>query len=183
MTAFMCIAFTCGIFVSLNLNINSKLTSHKGAVNASFCNHLFGFLLLLTLLPLFFSFTEGTPYPLSLPIYLYSGAALGVILVALFSWLILQIGATHATLLMICGQMIASTGIDLAIGRISHIPFQVLGIGFICVGLWATQRALKREQSPSMHDVQQPLEQQSIDPDLGQQPAAHREYSNRSDLD
>src|SRR5690606_28520480 len=117
---------------------NGRLSLSSTAMISSFWNHAVSFVV-LTLLGLVF----GGLVPdnlATIPWWVFTGGALGVIFVAAGSWLITRIGAVNSTLLVISGQMVTGVVFDIVRGVPVTLWASVLGIVLILAGMALTQR-------------------------------------------
>jgi transporter family-2 protein len=131
-------AFTVGVFVILSRQINGRLSLSSTAMISSFWNHAVGFLVLTVL-----GLVIGGLIPdnlASIPWWVFTGGALGVVFVAAGSWLITRIGAVNSTLLVISGQMVTGVVFDIVRGIPVTLWASVLGIVLILAGMALTQR-------------------------------------------
>lgn len=138
MSPFILIAGAAGLLVGLSRQLNGRLSLSTSPLIASFWNHFVGFIA-LTLLGL----TLGGLWPagaVDAPWYAYLGGPIGVVFVALSSWLVARIGAVNTALLIIGGQMVCGLAIDLLqSGRLS--PWlSSLGVVLIMAGMVVAQR-------------------------------------------
>jgi transporter family-2 protein len=132
------LAFAAGGLVGTSRQLNGRLAASTSALFASFCNHLVGFGL-LTILGLAVGglIRDGA---LSGPWYIYFGGPVGVVFVALSSWIIGQIGATRSTMLIIAGQVLGGVALDWALNGKAVSPTALCGILLIAAGVLVAQR-------------------------------------------
>ncbi|EYD77544.1 hypothetical protein Rumeso_00710 [Rubellimicrobium mesophilum DSM 19309] len=143
MTLAIGMAVLAGALIGLSRQVNGRLSLAKGALGASFWNHLVGSLALGTatlLLAL-----AGTRPDLSglaeTPAYAWAGGTLGVVFVAAGSWLVARIGATMTALLVIAGQMVSGAMIDTLCHGAEGAPLRATGVLVILAGVaLASQR-------------------------------------------
>jgi Uncharacterized protein conserved in bacteria len=131
-------AFVVGVFVILSRQINGRLSLSTTAMISSFWNHAIGFAV-LTLLGL----VIGGLIPdnlATIPWWVFTGGAFGVVFVAAGSWLITRIGAVNSTLLVIAGQMVTGVIFDIVRGVPVTLWASLLGIVLILAGMALTQR-------------------------------------------
>ncbi len=135
---FVLIAFLGGASVSLSRQINGRLSLSTSAMHASFWNHIVGFGL-LTLMALVFGglFTPGIK---DIPFWAYLGGTVGVVFIALSSWLVAKIGAAQTALLIIAGQMISGVVLDILTGAPGNPAARTAGVALILAGMWLSQR-------------------------------------------
>ena len=139
------LAFTAGSLVGISRLLNGRLATSTSALFASFCNHIVGFALLTALgLAVGNLFAEGA---FSGPWYLYFGGPVGLVFVALSSWIIGQIGATRSTMLIIAGQVIGGVMLDWAVNGTAVSPMALGGIVLIVAGVAVAQR--QRSAAPT----------------------------------
>jgi bacterial/archaeal transporter family-2 protein len=140
------LAFINGIIIAVNRVFNGRLAKSKGALQASFWNHLVGFAFLIPICLLLGSFAFITSAG-TLPPFVYAGGALGALFVALSSWVIVRTGAINGIILVIAGQMIMGTFIDSILGRIHSITVALIGVALILIGVKLSQLGLRRSNA------------------------------------
>ena len=96
------LAFVAGGLVGVSRQLNGRLAVSTSALFASFCNHLVGFALLTAIGLAIGSLLNNRAF--AGPWHIYFGGPVGVVFVALSSWIVGQIGATRSTMLIIAGQ-------------------------------------------------------------------------------
>ncbi|MEY1554320.1 DMT family transporter [Yoonia sp. R2331] len=135
---FVLIAFLGGASVSLSRQINGRLSLSTSALHSSFWNHIVG-LGLLTCMALVFGglFTPGIA---DIPSWAYLGGTVGVVFIALSSWLVARIGAAQTALLIIAGQMISGVVLDIVMGAPGQPLARVAGVALILAGMWLSQK-------------------------------------------
>lgn len=132
------LAFAAGSLVGISRLLNGRLATATSALYASFVNHLVGFVLLTALgLAIGNLVTEGA---FSGPWFLYFGGPVGVVFVALSSWIVGQIGATRSTMLIIAGQVVGGVLLDWAVNGTAISPAALAGIALIVAGVAIAQR-------------------------------------------
>jgi transporter family-2 protein len=136
-------AVLAGALIGLSRQINGRLSLAKGALGASFWNHLVGALALLAA-GLVFAANVGTADLAGLrdvPAWAWAGGTLGVLFVAAGSWLVARLGATLTALLVIAGQMVSGALLDTLRLGWEGAPLRALGVGMILAGvLLASER-------------------------------------------
>ncbi|SEV88681.1 transporter family-2 protein [Cognatiyoonia koreensis] len=134
MIGFAAIAFIAGVLVVVSRQINGRLALSTSALHSSFWNHIVGFVF-LTLIALAFGglFLEGTA---NTPLWAYLGGPIGVIFIALSSWLVARIGAAQTAMLIIAGQMVSGVFLDLLLGQGGNLLARVIGVALILLGMW-----------------------------------------------
>jgi len=137
LTLFVSLAFLAGVLVSLSRQINGRLALSGSPLQASFWNHIVGFVALLITGLLLGGLVPPGAFSAPWPAYL--GGPLGVIFVAAGSWLIARIGAVNTALLVIGGQMISGVAIDFLRDAPGNIGFRALGVSLIIAGMLLTQ--------------------------------------------
>lgn len=165
MSGFILLALVNGLLIGLSRSLNGQLSAHKGVFQASFYNHLFGFLLLSLLI---MSLTME-PQAITLAwsndkAYLYLGGIIGALYVALNSYVLNQIGATKAALFVISGQMATGLLLDYLFNQVTGDPFvygiQALGVACIILGIVLSQQK-KLPQKSSSEDINMPVKKHS----------------------
>lgn len=132
------LAFTAGGLVGTSRLLNGRLAVSTSALFASFANHLVGFgFLTIVGLAIGGLIRDGA---FSGPWYIYFGGPVGVIFVALSSWIISRIGATRSTMLIIAGQVLGGVVLDWAVNARAVSPAALGGILLIVAGVVVAQR-------------------------------------------
>ena len=130
-------AVLAGALIGLSRQINGRLSLARGALGASFWNHLVG-ALALGLAAVVLSLSGASPNLPGLaqaPAYAWLGGTLGVVFVAAGSWLVARIGATMTALLVIAGQMISGALLDTLRQGAEGAPLRALGVATILAGV------------------------------------------------
>jgi transporter family-2 protein len=130
-------AILAGALIGLSRQINGRLSLARGALGASFWNHLVGaaalalgaIALVLTGSRLHLAGLAATPA------YAWAGGTLGVVFVAAGSWLVARMGATMTALLVIAGQMISGALIDTLRHGAEGAFLRILGVLVILAGV------------------------------------------------
>lgn len=137
MIAAIGMAVLAGALIGLSRQINGRLSLAKGALGASFWNHLVGALALF-LVALALIAAAATPDLAGLrdvPAWAWGGGTLGVLFVAAGSWLVARIGATLTALLVIAGQMVSGALLDTLRLGWEGAPLRALGVAVILAGV------------------------------------------------
>src|SRR5690606_8856332 len=103
MTLWIVFAALAGVLVGVSRQVNGRLSLSTSPLMASFWNHIIGFII-LTVTGLVAGEVFGgliPPGAADAPLLDYVGGIIGVIFVAVGSWLIPRIGATNTALLLI----------------------------------------------------------------------------------
>ncbi|MBP1852581.1 DMT family transporter [Rhizobium halophytocola] len=131
------IALAGGAAVGMSRSVNGRLTMDRGAFEASFWNHLSGFVLL----SVFILIAERANVALlgGTPGWALCGGIIGAVFVAISSYVFPRIGANRSALLIIGGQMITGLAIDYLRGTASFHAGQPVGVGLILFGIWLTR--------------------------------------------
>jgi len=134
------LALANGILIGLVRVVNGRLTISKGPVKSSFWNHLVGFILLTGFMLFSFDFSGGIG---DVPVIVFFGGVIGALYVAVNSYIVPKLGATMATLMVISGQLIASTAIDVYRGiLVLNLSFDMLSLGagiiLIAIGVYSS---------------------------------------------
>jgi transporter family-2 protein len=143
MSGAILMAVLAGALIGLSRQINGRLSLSKGALGASFWNHLVGFGALAAA-ALALALTAASP-PwaglLEAPLWAWAGGPLGVVFVASGSWLVARIGAARTALLVIAGQMVSGALLDTLRLGMDGAGLRALGIAVILAGvLLASER-------------------------------------------
>ena len=139
---FALIAFLGGASVSLSRQINGRLSLSTSALHSSWWNHAVG-LALLTLIAL----VTGGLWPQApgdIPPWAWLGGTVGVVFIALSSWLVTRIGAAQTALLIIAGQMVSGVVLDLILGAPGSPLARIGGVALILAGIWAGRTPRRR---------------------------------------
>ncbi|KAA3644770.1 MAG: DMT family transporter [Chloroflexi bacterium] len=128
------LAFLNGFLIVTTRVVNAKLGLHLSGTGASFWNHFIGFLFLALMMPLFSG--GATIDIVEIPFYLFLGGIIGAGYVAINNLVIPKVGATKTTVLVIAGQIVLGTIIDIANERISNISMTILGMSLVVLGMW-----------------------------------------------
>lgn len=132
------LAFVAGGLVGVSRQLNGRLATSTSALFASFCNHIVGFVLLTAIgLAIGGLVSDGA---FAGPWYIYFGGPVGVVFVALSSWIIGQIGATRSTMLIIAGQVLGGVALDWVLTGKPVSPAALGGIVLIVAGVIVAQR-------------------------------------------
>lgn len=137
MIAAIGMAVLAGVLIGLSRQVNGRLALSKGALGASFWNHLVGAGALVVLVGVAWALSGGPLLPDGLavmPPFAWIGGTLGVVFVAAGSWLVARIGAANTALLVIAGQMISGALIDTLRGA-EGAPLRALGVLVILMGV------------------------------------------------
>lgn len=123
-----------GLLIVTNRVFNAKLGLHVSGAGASFWNHLVGYLFLAFVM-LFFTETSMGDMG-GIPFYLFLGGLIGASYVAINSFVMPRIGATKATVLVIGGQIVLGTVIDVVNRNVSNVTITLIGIFLVMLGMW-----------------------------------------------
>ncbi|MBL8591303.1 MAG: DMT family transporter [Devosia sp.] len=132
------LAFVAGGLVGVSRQLNGRLAVSTSALFASFCNHLVGFVLLTAIGLVIGGLVSDGAF--SGPWHIYFGGPVGVVFVALSSWIVGQIGATRSTMLIIAGQVLGGVALDWALTGKAVSPTALCGIVLIVAGVLVAQR-------------------------------------------
>lgn len=139
-----------GLLIVTNRIFNAKLGLHVSGAGAAFWNHLVGFLFLVFMMLLFAE--RGVSDFGGIPFYLFLGGLIGACYVAIYSFVMPRVGTTKATVLVIAGQIVLGTIIDVANGKISNINITIVGISLVMLGMWVGNH--KKEDASRAHKAQ-----------------------------
>lgn len=129
-------ALLYGVLISVTRAANGRMGMARGAFQASFWNHLVGFIFLSVLLLL----SHGFIWTSSLPWYAYLGGIMGAFFVAINAYVIPRLGVTKSALLVVSGQMMTGVLMGLTSSQVSYLLIQLLGVGLILFGLYWSQK-------------------------------------------
>lgn len=132
------LAFVAGGLVGVSRQLNGRLAASTSALFASFCNHIVGFGLLTVLGLIIGGLIRDGAF--AGPWYIYFGGPVGVVFVALSSWIIGQIGATRSTMLIIAGQVLGGVALDWVLTGKPMSPLALCGIFLIVAGVLVAQQ-------------------------------------------
>ena len=130
-------AVLAGALIGLSRQINGRLALARGALGASFWNHLIG-AIALAVAALVLVLTGARLELAGLgdtPAYAWAGGTLGVVFVAAGSWLVARIGASMTALLVIAGQMVSGAIVDTVRHGAEGSPLRALGVLVILAGV------------------------------------------------
>lgn len=130
-------ATLAGGLVGLSRQVNGRLALARGALGASFWNHLVGLAALAaaTLGLLAATGEAGIARTVwGAPPWAWAGGPLGVLFVAAGSWLIARIGAASTALLVIAGQTVTGALLD-ALRGAEGAGLRALGVAVILAGV------------------------------------------------
>src|SRR3990167_1891089 len=136
------LAIFTGVLFAVSRAINSRLGTVRGALTASYWNHLVGFLFLAALFILLviggagFSGLTGN----HIPLYTYFGGLFGALFVAINSYVFPRIGALKAILLVTGAQIISGLLMDHPKMLTIHFLYQICGVGIILLGVHAGKK-------------------------------------------
>lgn len=144
MIFYAAVAFLGGVLVIVSRQINGRLALSTSAMHASFWNHVVGlvFLSVIALIVLVFGgpFADGAR---EAPAWAYLGGTIGVIFIAMSSWLVAKIGAVKTAMLIIAGQMVSGVVLDVIMGAPGALWARIGGILLILAGMWlSAQKAV-----------------------------------------
>ena len=149
------LAFFNGFLIVTARVVNAKLGLHVSGAGASFWNHFVGFLFLALIVPLL---TGGAAIDMAgIPFYLFLGGIIGAGYVAINNLVIPRVGVTKATVLVIAGQIVLGTIIDVANERISNLNITIIGISLVVLGMWVGNHK-KVDDSKVQKPAKDPLE-------------------------
>ncbi|MCG9755807.1 DMT family transporter [Shewanella insulae] len=143
MLTLILLALLNGVCIGLCRILNGRLGQASDAYYASLWNHGVGFVFLSLLLVLM-------PSPpiaglLDAPLYAWLGGVVGAVFVVLNTLVILRLGATLCSLLVISGQLLSGVLFDLVVKAVN--PLQLLGVVVIFAGVLAFRRMEARSSA------------------------------------
>ena len=141
MIVYAALAMLAGVLVSLSRQINGRLALSTSAMESSFWNHIVGLVFITVTALLVGGLFAGEP--LTAPWWAYLGGVVGVVFIAMGSWLIQRIGAAQTALMIIAGQMVSGVVLDVAMGAPGNTWARVGGVGLILAGMVVAQTGKK----------------------------------------
>lgn len=134
---YIILAIGAGALVTLSRQINGRLALSTSAIESSFWNHIVGLGALLI-----WGMFAGGLWPAGVadaPFHAWLGGSLGVIFIALGSWLVARLGAVLTGVLIIAGQMITGVAMDLVQGTDGSNLMRLGGVALILCGVWISR--------------------------------------------
>ncbi|MBE7123319.1 DMT family transporter [Bacillus cereus] len=132
---YICIAILAGVSIVIARIINANLAKKIGNWEGTFFNYITG--LFFSMLFLIFS-SDSLYIPIhtlqSIPIAVYLGGLVGVIVISLSNYITPKIPAFYLTLLIFIGQLFTGTVIDLFLSNELSIG-KIFGGIFVLIGL------------------------------------------------
>lgn len=121
MTVFSAVLLSigAGVTVVLSRTVNARLSQNIGGMQSSFVNHLTGLLITTVFFLAMFKAIPYTKASETLPLWVYGGGALGVIVVFICNIIVPKVPAFRLTLLTFSGQILAGIFTDWLVGGIS----------------------------------------------------------------
>lgn len=141
MIFFAVLAVSAGALVSLSRQLNGRLALNTSAMESSFWNHFVGLVFILLCAAVAGGLFAGDPF--ASPWWAYLGGPTGVVFIAAGSWLVPRIGATQTGMLIIAGQMVSGTVIDLVTGAPGNPWARAVGVALVIAGMWVAKGARK----------------------------------------
>jgi len=140
---FVIIGLVSGMAIGLQGPMASIITQKLGTLESVFIVHMGG--VVVSLVPLLLFKRGGNLGQWRvLPWYVFIAGVFGLIVLASISYLIPQIGATEAIILVMVGQVVIGVVLDhfgLLGAEVHPVTFpRLFGIGVIFLGLWLTLR-------------------------------------------
>ncbi|HEX7852366.1 MAG TPA: DMT family transporter [Sphingobium sp.] len=130
------LALLNGGMIALSRTLNGALGRKVGAVRSSFWNHSVGFAF-MSLVVLGASLLTGTsPLPISAPLTAWLGGVVGVIFVAINSYVIVRLGASRTTSFVVGAQMLTGVAISsIAYPLDGRFALRLAGAGIVIAGI------------------------------------------------
>jgi len=129
-----------GIAVGLQSPLASLLGQKLGILESAFIVHMGG--AIVALIPLLFLGGGKLSQWRNVPLYSLFAGALGLIVVAAFSYMIPRIGVASSVITIVTGQIIVGSVLDHfgMLGASVRVfdPTRLLGIAVMMVGVWIT---------------------------------------------
>jgi len=140
------VAFLGGVLVIVSRQINGRLSLSTSAMHASFWNHVVGLIFLSVIAVVVMAF--GGPFAQGAqeaPAWAYLGGTIGVIFIAMSSWLVAKIGAVRTAMLIIAGQMVSGVVLDVVMGAPGALWARIFGVILIMAGMWLSMQSKGQE--------------------------------------
>lgn len=128
------IAVLGGVSLGINRSLMGIVGKRLGSIESSVINHLSGAIFLI-LLVLAAPFAFDISILKSVPSFAYLGGIVGAFFVIIISFVIPRIGVLKTSILLISGQVLFSTIIDLVNGNLRSIPNAAIGVVLILSGV------------------------------------------------
>ncbi len=132
------LAVAAGVLIGVSRQVNGRLGLSTGVLAASFWNHAVG-LAALALAGL----AVGGLLPAGAaeaPWHAWLGGPVGVLFIAVSSYVVVRIGAVRTSALMIAGQMLSGVSVDIARGASGSMIASLAGVALILAGLAVVRR-------------------------------------------
>lgn len=114
---YIILAFITGCMVILSLVINSKLAIKIGVLQGTLINYLVGLTFSILVFLFNYKYVEiSLKYLSNIPIWVYFGGAIGVMIVSINNIVIPKIPTIYSTLLIFTGQIFTGITIDFILG-------------------------------------------------------------------
>lgn len=131
-----------GALVVVSRSVNGRLSLATSPLRASFWNHAVG--AVATVLIALILGDLVPPGLAEVPLRAWLGGPVGVVFIALGSYLVARIGAAMTAMLVIAGQMISGVAADLVGGAPGALVPKMLGVALILGGMRLAQRRFRR---------------------------------------
>lgn len=133
-------ATLAGVLVIVSRSVNGRLSLSTSPLVASFWNHAVGAGAILLAGLAFGGLMPARTAVADAPAFAWAGGTVGVVFIALGSYLVPRLGAALTAMLVIAGQMISGVLFD-ALRGIPGAPLaKTLGVVLILAGTWLAQR-------------------------------------------
>lgn len=129
------IAILGGVSLGINRSLMGIVGKRQGPIEASVINHLSGAIFLVFLVMLA-PFSLDTAVFNTIPAFAYAGGVVGAFFVIIISFVLPKIGVLKTSILLISGQILCSTIIDLVSGNLSSITNAFIGVMLILAGVF-----------------------------------------------
>lgn len=136
MTLYILLALFNGFCIATSRILNGQLANYRGALKASYVNHITGFLCLSIVMLLLF---EPPQLSNNANMSIYVGGFIGAFYVAINSLVMSHLGSTNTMVLVISGQMCFGLLLDSSTNSPSELIMKVLGVASIVIGVYLKQ--------------------------------------------
>lgn len=128
------VAILGGISLGVNRSLMGIVGKNQGSIESSVINHLSGALFLVFLV---LGMTD--PFEVAdlktVPLFAFVGGIIGAFFVIIISFVLPKIGVLKTSVLLISGQVLFSTIIDLLSGSLKSVSSAVIGVILILSGV------------------------------------------------
>ncbi|GAA0473037.1 DMT family transporter [Streptomyces stramineus] len=143
MLLYVFLALLNGAVIGISRAVNGRLSATVGPFRSSLWNHAVGFAFLTVALVVLGQWEFGASPPWAA----YLGGFFGALFVAVNSYVFPRVGAMHAALLVISGQMISAVLIDWHTEGEAPSGLRCLGAAVVLLGIYLSQTRRTKEKA------------------------------------